>query len=203
MNIAEHLPDKIYLIDMSSRLAEEWTKAFSSDDRFEVVHGDYFSVPADAMVSPANSFGHMDGGLDLAIRHKLGHDLEKNVKDVILKKHHGQLPVGCAEIISTSHESWRFLICAPTMWVPENVAGTVNTYLAFRAILYSVVDFNARQTIKKINSLVCPGLGTGVGGMPPDRCARQMATAYEDVLRTPKTLGWGQIQALHRGLIEP
>lgn len=202
MNIAEHLPEKFYLIDTSSRLINEWTKAFTGEDRFKIVHGDYFSVPADAMVSPANSFGHMDGGLDLAIRHELGHDIEKRVKEFIIKKYRGQMPVGCADIIATDHESWYFLVCAPTMWTPGDVSETVNAYLAFRAVLYAIADFNAAQTIKKINSLVCSGLGTGVGGMTPERCARQMAVAYADVLKQPKGLGWGEIQALHRRLME-
>ena len=35
-----------------------------------------------------------------------------------------------------------------------------------------------RQAQRPIESIVTPGLGTAVGGMHPDACARQMSYAY-------------------------
>lgn len=34
----------------------------------------------------------------------------------------------------------------------------------------------------KIRSLLVPGLGTGVGDMPPERAARQMRIAYDAIM---------------------
>ena len=63
----ELLPTKIVLIDRNPKLVEAWQQAFAVFPEVETLTGDYFQLPADALVSPANSFGIMDGGLDLAI----------------------------------------------------------------------------------------------------------------------------------------
>src|SRR5204862_2581392 len=104
--------------------------------------GDFFAAAADAMVSPANSFGIMDGGLDLAIRGAIGGDIQRRVQAVIIERHHGELPVGAAEVVETENERWPFLVIAPTMRVPEPVSNTLNAYLAFRAALLAVRRFN-------------------------------------------------------------
>jgi len=66
-----NLPQKILLVDKRRPLCDAWSQAFQKFPNVEVVEGDFFSWDADAMVSPANSFGIMDGGLDLAIRNAL------------------------------------------------------------------------------------------------------------------------------------
>src|ERR1700724_3686869 len=93
------LPAKIFLIDRSQFLVDEWKEQFSDCPAVEAIAGDYFQKPADAIVSPANSFGIMDGGLDLAIRDKLGFSVESKIQAIIVEKYHGELPVGCAEIV--------------------------------------------------------------------------------------------------------
>src|SRR5580700_635630 len=97
----EMLPSKLFLIDQSACLVNEWKSAFSVFPEVEVLSGDYFQRQADAIVSPANSFGIMDGGLDLAIRDQLGFSIERKVQELIVEKHYGELPVGCAEIVET------------------------------------------------------------------------------------------------------
>src|SRR5438874_561559 len=111
----------------------------------EAIAGDYFQRPADAIVSPANSFGIMDGGLDLAIRDELGFSVERKLQEVIVEQHHGELPVGCAEIIETDDSRWKYMIAAPTMRVPEPIPFTINAYLAFRAILVAIENFNKNK----------------------------------------------------------
>ncbi len=64
------------------------------------------------------------------------------------------------------------------MRVPSNVSNTVNAYLAFKGILQAVMAHN-QQHQTKINSIPCPGLGTGEGKMPAATCAKQMLRAYE------------------------
>ena len=71
-------------------------------DYVEVIESDYVAQPAGAMVSPANSFGIMDGGLDLAIRDTLGLVVQHRVQRTIVDRHHGELPIGCAEIVATA-----------------------------------------------------------------------------------------------------
>jgi len=191
----KNLPKNIYLIDADVELFSAWEEAFFEWPEVEVFHGDYFKFPADAMVSPANSFGYMDGGLDLAIRHELGDSIENSVQKAILEKHSGELPVGVAEIVPTDSEKWPFLICAPTMRVPKNVSETMNAYLAFRATLVSIAKHNESDS-DKIDSLVCPGLGTGIGSLPARRCAEQMKMAYFYATQEPRISGFNEAHAL-------
>jgi O-acetyl-ADP-ribose deacetylase (regulator of RNase III) len=174
-------PDKILLVDTWRPLCTAWSQAFGQFAGVEVFEGDFFSHDADAMVSPANSFGIMDGGLDLAIRSALGSSIQGEVQRVILERHHGELPVGAAEVVPTGHPRWPHLVVAPTMRVPESVAHTVNAYLAFRAVLLAVRRHNASAGVPTIRSLLVPGLGTGIGAMDARRCAAQMRMAFDQV----------------------
>jgi O-acetyl-ADP-ribose deacetylase (regulator of RNase III) len=165
------LPAKLYLIDRSQDLIRVWQEQFANCSDVEVLAGDYFQKPAHAIVSPANSFGIMDGGLDLAIRNELGLKVEQRIQEVIVQKYHGELPVGCAEIIATNDARWKYLVAAPTMRIPESIRFTLNPFLAFRAILVAIENFNRATGTRAIDSCVCSGLGTGIGGVTAATCA--------------------------------
>lgn len=192
------LPTRVILVDYRQALVDAWSEAFEPYDTVEAHASDFFAHDADAMVSPANSFGIMDGGLDLAIRETLGGDIQREVQRVILERHHGELPVGAAEIAATGHRRWPFLVVAPTMRVPESVANTVNAYVAFRATLLAVVKHNLVHPDAPIRSLLVPGLGTGVGGMEARRCAAQMRLAYDQVRLPARIPSFGAIRETHR-----
>lgn len=170
--------EKIYLVDVDPELVNEWQVAFADIDIVEPVSSDYFEVPADCLVSPANSFGFMDGGLDAVISYELGDAIQVKVQSEIVTRYHGELPVGCAVIVETDNKVWPYLISAPTMRIPEDVSQSVNAYLAFRAILLEIAKFNQQNPKTKIKSLLCPGLATGIGNMSAKRCATQMKEAY-------------------------
>ncbi len=196
------LPSKLILIDRSPPLVDRWWEQFSDCPEVEVIAGDYFQRPADAIVSPANSFGIMDGGLDLAIRDTLGFSVQDRIQAVILEKYHGELPVGSAEVVPTDEPRWKYMVAAPTMRVPESVAFTLNAYLAFRAVLVAVENFNRAAGKRAIDSLVCCGLGTGIGKVPPARCAAQMRVAYQGV-RTPSRIpSFNMIHEVYKALLQ-
>jgi len=164
-------------------MVEAWNVVFGkAGDDFTITHGDIFAGPkADAIVSPANSFGFMDGGIDAVYEDRFGVEIPMRLREHIKNNWHGEIPVGQATIIATNDEDYPWLISAPTMRVPESVKGTVNAYLAFRAVLLAVKKWNETWHDKeryKINSILCPGLGTAVGEMPVDDCAIQMWRAY-------------------------
>lgn len=80
---------------------------------------------------------------------------------------------------------------------PMTLARVPNVYLAMRAILLLVRygHFTDGTPISdRVSSLAIPGLGTGVGQVPPLVCARQMRIAWEDVVGEKfKSLeGWEQ-----------
>ena len=184
---------QILLVDREPAMVRAWRSAFEDRDDVEVTEGDYFSRPAGAMVSPANSFGIMDGGLDAAIRDVLGFTVQQRAQRVIIERHHGELPVGCAELVDTDDPRWPVLVVAPTMRVPESVNQTLNAYLAFRAALLATKRAG-------IGSIVCCGLGTGIGGMEPRRAAVQMRMALLHATGPARIPSFDQIRAAHRVL---
>ncbi|XP_050392539.1 uncharacterized protein LOC126811114 [Patella vulgata] len=193
----------IKLRDRQPRLVTEWNKVFSDDIKdgiIEVSQGDIFrdAPSADAIVSPANSFGFMDGGIDMAYSMHFGWQMQHRLQKNIREKYGGELLVGQAEIIPTfdggakedsmNWSAWnggkpiKYLISAPTMRVPLFVDDSVNSYLAFRAVILAVKKFNTGNPTNPIKSVLCPGLGTAVGRMPADRCAYQMKNAFDTFL---------------------
>ena len=193
--------EKLYLIDSKSELCDKWRQVFSSYPEVEVLTGDYFQQNADAIVSPANSFGIMDGGLDLAIRNKLGFQVETDIQEVFLNKYHGEMPIGNAEIINTNHNKWSYMIAVPTMRIPENVAFTLNAYIAFRTILIAINSFNESKPKRPIKSLVCSGLATGIGSMEVTKCAAQMRAAYKLIKEPSRISSFEEIHKTHQSLL--
>jgi O-acetyl-ADP-ribose deacetylase (regulator of RNase III) len=175
----------LFLHTYDSTMADEWRAVFKSTDGVQVTEGDILSTAADAIVSPANSFGYMDGGIDLAYRRFFGDALQLKLQEQIRTRHYGELVVGQATIVPTGHTTFPYLISAPTMRVPDRIGDTVNVYLAFRAALVAVVEHN-RGGANPIRSVRIPGLGTGVGGMSPRRAAFQMYSAFESILGQPE-----------------
>lgn len=170
---------RIELVDLSSELVHAWQSAFRPFSNVHAYQGSILEVSTDALVSPANSFGYMDGGLDLLLSEHFGWDLEDRVRAVLLADHDGELPVGEAIIVPTNNERVPWLVSAPTMRVPMTVADTANAYLAMRGILRAIRKHNRENPAQQISSVACSGLGTGTGFMPPERCARQMRYAYD------------------------
>lgn len=194
------IPSRIVLIDRLPVLVDRWRDQFDDCPAVEVLAGDYFQRNADSIVSPANSFGIMDGGLDLAIRDELGFAVEARVQAVIVEKHHEELPVGSAEVVPTDDPRWPYLIAAPTMRIPEAVGYTLNAYLAFRGVLVAAENFNKQAGKRVIDSLVCCGLATGVGQMHPLKCAMQMRAAYQSVRTFARIPHHAAIHAFHAAL---
>jgi O-acetyl-ADP-ribose deacetylase (regulator of RNase III) len=182
---------EIHLCTLDPAMTQAWSKHFGSAPGVSIHEGDIVAKKADAILSPANSFGFMDGGIDLAYSHFFGWDLQDRLQETLSRDYGGELPVGSAVIIPTDHETISYLVSAPTMRVPGNVANTVNVYLAFRAALLAV------KASPQIQSLLSPALGTGVGGMPIERAARQMYAAYAEVI-----LGETQWRKTARGILQ-
>jgi O-acetyl-ADP-ribose deacetylase (regulator of RNase III) len=191
----------ILLRDINPHVVSAWQAAFAEEALVEISCGHIFDREADAVVSPANSFGYMDGGIDLVYSQLFGYQLERRLQSLLQEMHFGELPVGQALVLPTEHAAIPFLVSAPTMRVPSSITRSLNVYLAFRAALIAVLEHNA-QSSHPISSLLVPGLGTGVGEVPPERAARQMKAAYDAVMKgkgsRPRNLGqiWGEHQDL-------
>ncbi|MEO1451049.1 MAG: macro domain-containing protein [Bacteroidota bacterium] len=173
-------------IDLNVALCNAWEKVFADVEHVIVKNESIFETPCDALVSPANSYGYMNGGIDFAISKRLGWHVEKRLQHRIREAHFGELLVGQAEVVPTDHAEFPYLISAPTMRHPMTIVRTPNVYLAMRAILILVHHGHfpdGTPVRRKIRTIAMPGLGTGIGQMPPLDCARQMRIAWEDVTR--------------------
>lgn len=171
----------VRLRDRNAPVVEAWRRHFGEQPSVEIGFGDIFEVTADAIVSPANSFGYMDGGIDAAYLARFGDGLQSRLQKHLREHHHGELAVGEAVVVATYALDIPWLVSAPTMRVPSPVPKTLNAYLAFRAALRAVLEHN-RTAESPIRSILCPGLATAIGAMPAERCARQMRFAYDVIL---------------------
>ena len=116
----------------------------------------------------------MDGGIDAAYRAFFGVQIEHTVQDAVTRRPEGHLPVGASLVVRTGHKRVPYMIVAPTMTVPEQVESR-NCYRALKAVLrIAGTDDEIGQ------DAYCPGLATGVGMVPPENAAAEMALAYGD-----------------------
>lgn len=179
---------RLVLAATEPSLADAWSAECGSLPNVSVHRGSILDLDVDAVVSPANSFGFMEGGIDGVYRRHFGGHIQERLQALLRARHDGELPVGQAEIIATDHPRIRYLVSAPTMRVPMTVAGTLNPYLAARAVfrlvkqgVFAPGSGGEGHVSSRVASLAMPGLGTGVGGVPPLACARQVRLAYEQI----------------------
>jgi len=59
------------------------------------------------------------------------------------------------------------------------IKNTVNAYLAMKAILAVAAG---HEKTPLIHSVAIPGLGTGIGALPPSIAAKQMSIAYDEAV---------------------
>jgi len=186
---------EIILAEITDRVLYAWTELFEHEENVSIVKMDITKVQCDAVVSPANSFGFMDGGLDLALSERFGWDLEKRLQKQIRELPEGELLIGQAILMETGDIDVPFIISAPTMRIPTNfnIDTSINAYLAMKAILIKAKNDD------RISSVAIPGLCTGVGGMQPAIAARQMYQAYTEIILGQRMdfANFGEAQKYH------
>jgi O-acetyl-ADP-ribose deacetylase (regulator of RNase III) len=199
---------KIILTAIDARLAAAWLKFCGDIDCVAVHQGSVLDIQCDAVVSPANSFGFMDGGIDALYVEVFGPQIQDRVRWAILTRHYGELLVGQADIVETGHPSPPFLIAAPTMRVPMALGReTINPYLATRAVLrlishgsFADGPYAGQRIADHLRVLAFPGMGTGVGRVPAEACARQVRAAIVEHLdgriRLPSS--WAEASERHQ-----
>jgi O-acetyl-ADP-ribose deacetylase (regulator of RNase III) len=186
---------QLILVDIQAELCEAWANSFNELPRVSIHNGKFQDIKEfDCLVSPANSYGLMDGGIDLAIRNFFGMQIQKNVRKVIEKDFYGEQPVGTSIIVYTENDENPFLAHTPTMRVPKDISNTDNVYNATFAMFRAIANHNKYDRIR-IDKVVCPGLGTATGRVKPKEAARQMALAYKNFLNPTTNLVWTNLQA--------
>lgn len=198
---------KLILSATESALADAWEKFCGDLDFVEIQRGSILEADCDAVVSPANSFGFMDGGIDGIYMDHFGSEIQMVVRRQIYEHHGGELIVGNADVVETGDEKIPFLVVAPTMRVPMVLNESVNPYLAARAVFRLIKEgvflsgqFEGQRIGDHIKRLAMPGLGTGVGKVGYNTCAHQVRIALDDVLldqyRMPQS--WAEASEKHQ-----
>jgi len=126
---------KIILTAVDDDLAEAWARHCFGLPDVSIHQGSILDLEVDAVVSPANSFGFMDGGIDALYSQHFGWHVQDRLQHRIRTAHGGELLIGTAEIVETRRLQIAYVIAAPTMRVPMILRDSVNPYLAARAVL--------------------------------------------------------------------
>jgi O-acetyl-ADP-ribose deacetylase (regulator of RNase III) len=143
----------------------------------ETIQGDITASKAEAIVNAANNHFWMGSGVAGAIKRKGGQVIE----DEAIKK--GPVSVGQAVATTAGQLPYKYIIHAAGMGqdlrTDEKIVyeTTVNTLLLADGL--------------NLSSLAFPAIGTGVGGLSPQACARAMKKAIHDTdvkLRHLKTV---------------
>lgn len=198
----------LVLTAMDDQLADAWARHCGDLAEIRLHRGSILDTECDAVVSPANSFGFMDGGIDALYLNHFGKAVQDRVRRAILARHHGELLVGSADIVETDDARIPYLIAAPTMRVPMVLAPeTINPYLATRAVLllarhgrFPDGPLAGQPLAQHLRVIALPGMGTGVGRVPAEIAARQVRAAFDEHLRGDFRLpsSWAEASERHQ-----
>lgn len=169
---------EITLVDVNPKMVAAWRHSFEENPEVTILAGSMLDHNVDAWVTPTNSRGSMDGGLDAVIKKSLGAQVEARVQAEIKKLHGGLLPVGHATCVQSGSGKPRFLISTPTMVTSsEDISDTLNVALACAAA-FQIIHMHNALGGGIINSVALPGLGANTGKVPVEICADLMWTGY-------------------------
>ena len=180
----------IYLLDYSSGIVAAWEDAFEGEPGVFPIRGEFKRFmgehpEVDCVVSPANSYGIMDGGYDRAITDWFGTGLMEAVQRKIVGEWHGEQPVGTS--ISVRHEGIT-LIHTPAMRVPSEITDPMVVYHCMRTALIEAMHCGVER-------MVVPAWGAGCGMLPFGIVADLMAAAYSQIMNPPVRLDWAYVNS--------
>ncbi len=177
----------LYLLALRDEVAEAFRQSFSDVEQAEIVQEDFAHFMdthphVDGIVSPANSFGMMTGGLDRALRDYFGRELQDAVRDIILADHFGEQAVGTSIAVDIPGHPGKKLMHTPTMRTPSVILDYQTVYLCMRSALTAAIRAGVQY-------LMVPAFGGSTGQVPETVIAHNMRVAYDqikDQLESPR-----------------
>ncbi|MGC5334028.1 macro domain-containing protein [Micromonospora sp. DT62] len=169
---------RVVLTDVNAKVVQAWRAAFADTPEVEIHKGSILTRQADAWVSPTNSRGRMDGGVDAVVKRHLGAGIQLRVQRAIRDQFGAAMPVGSAVCVPSGATNPRFLISTPTMeQSAQDVSETLNVALACAAAFQAIHTQNEREP-GSIASVALVGMGAATGRVPARVCANLMWTGY-------------------------
>jgi O-acetyl-ADP-ribose deacetylase (regulator of RNase III) len=135
-------------------------------------------------VSPANSLGFMDGGIDIVYSRIMFPDIEKSVKseikklNILSKLGRPYLPIGRSLIVPTE-KNMTYLVVSPTMHLPHNVQHTNNCYHATMSSLKIINEFCESNNINDFE-VIFTSMCCGHGCMSENESFKQFNKGVND-----------------------
>lgn len=156
---------------------------FINSDILEIIEDYNYYI----LVSPANSFGSMGGGLDKIINKYIFKNIQDDIMNYIKKncynkfpysyyfdgmniKNKPYLPVGESFILKADKNN--YIAVVPTMEHPMIVSDTNNAFVAMTSLINTI-----KQNNYNCKFVLIPCFCTGVGEMEPEQMALQMIKA--------------------------
>ena len=178
---------KIYIIERDFEKFKYLKPYFMDIDNVELINKDIIKFLEEkqdihCVVSPANSFGIMDGGYDLALRNYYGMQIQERVQQYIIDKYYGEQPVATSFTIPAGKNN-QLLIHTPTMRTPEKIKDKMIIYQCMRSTLIEAKRNN-------VKSIVLPMFGGLTGGCKAQDIAKMMRLAYDQVESKTEKIDW-------------
>ena len=184
---------KIYLLDNREDMCNAWKAALNEAEDYhqnvEVIHSDFRdfmkkeSQRIDSVVSPANSYGLMDGGYDAALTMWYGTELQDAVQKEIIDRYFGEQPVGTCMSVFIPTAYGQYLLHTPTMRVPSIIKEPEIVYHCTRACIMEALRL-------EVNNIVIPAFGGCCGKVPDKLIADYMERALYSFENIPNNLSW-------------
>lgn len=170
------------------------------------------STKFDLIVSPANSYGRLDGAFDDAISrafclpHHPYDTLTNAAQKTLYEKWRGFAPPGSCTLVpfpkDLQENQWgcKWVALCPTMRVPCSVKWDREVvYECVWSLLCQVEGWNRERETGRIESVLITPLATGCGRVSAERWAAQFVLAlkhFVDAVERPRRwsqLGWGDL----------
>lgn len=172
------------------------------------------STKFELIVSPANSYGRLDGAFDDAISrafclpHHPYDTLTEEVQKVLYEKYRGFAPPGTCTLVPFPFDlegmnDWgcKWVAICPTMRLPTNVTWDREViYECVWSLLVELERWNRGRHEDRIESILITPLATGVGRVSSERWAAQFVLAlkhFVDALERPER--WSQLDWMELG----
>lgn len=170
---------KVFLVDVDNRMIRAWERKFIDERNVKIINMDVVEFlkknsAIDGVVSTANSFGIMTGGLDAAYIQYFGIELQEAVQRKIAEEYFGEQPVGTSVAVEIPEHPGVLLIHTPSMRTPQPIIDPRVVYSCTRTALIEAIRCG-------VKNLILPAFGHLTGGVPADIVSELMCRAYQDV----------------------